>query len=147
MALADRTHSRPLRHNLLRVLQAALSPSAASAGTSAVAASAPGSAAGPAAAAQGRAAAVVVTTANCAAFVAAGGVQFAADLLASEPWSYFPSDTTSGLRRHELPTKTRLWEKHTPRAFTGLTLRHEVAWTSMLLLAGTLHCMKAGNRL
>ena len=88
VALADRTPSRPLRHTLLALLQATLLPAAAA---SAPAAAAPGTA-GSSPAAQARtggdgvrAEAAAAAIANSAAFLAAGGVEFAVDLLASAP--------------------------------------------------------------
>lgn len=85
--LADRTPSRPLRHTLLHVLQAALLPASASLPQPAGSAQSPVVALAATAAGGNRAEAAAAVTANCAAFLAAGGVQFAVDLLASAPFA------------------------------------------------------------
>ena len=79
--LADRTASRPLRHTLLRVLQAALQPAAASRPDSQM----PAGAAAGSSSGSSTASAAEAALANCDAFLAAGGVQLAVDLLACEP--------------------------------------------------------------
>lgn len=73
--LADRTPSWPLRHTLLRVLQAALLPAFASRSDISAAAGLPVGSGGVAAASE-------AALANCDAFLAAGGVPLAVDLLA-----------------------------------------------------------------
>lgn len=93
--LADRTPSRPLRHTLLHVLQAALLPASASLPQPAGSAQSPVVALAAAAAGGNRAEASAAVTANCAAFLAAGGVHFAVDLLASAPFVHHPNQQHS----------------------------------------------------
>jgi hypothetical protein len=76
--LTDRTASRPLRHTLLGVLQAALLPAAAAR----LDAPLPPATAAAGGSSERLAPAAEAALANCDAFLAAGGVQLAVDLLA-----------------------------------------------------------------